>query len=616
MRATAPAWKTREARIAVATVLAIAAHAALVVAGAPPLLARAPLAVAVVAGALPLIWSLVGSIFQREIGADFLAGIAIVTSVLLGEWLVAAVVVLMLSGGQALELYATRRASSVLEALARRTPSIAHRQTSKGLEDVPLDRIAIGDAVVVLPHEVCPVDGLVSAGQGAMDESYLSGEPFQIRKTVGAAVLSGAVNGDSALTITATKRAVDSRFARIVSVVRDAESHRPRIRRIADRLGGWYTPVAVSIALRAWLASGDSSRFLAVLVIATPCPLLLAIPVAIIGAISCAARRGILIKDAAILEQLGLCRTAVFDKTGTLTLGRPGLGEVATLDPDVDRRRVLALTASLEQYSKHPLAPAVLSLADTEGIPRHEVTEVSERPGEGLRGVVHGQAVTIVGRRQLTAADAARLPPGAPGLECVVLIDGRLAARLRFQDVVRPEGKAFVSHLPSMHRMDRVLLVSGDREREVRDFGERMRIADVRFEQTPEQKLAIVTEERRRRPTLFVGDGVNDAPAMVAATAAIAIGTHSDVTSQAAGAVVLDGSLSRVDELLHIAARARRVALQSAVGGMALSLVGVMLAALGWLPPLPGAIAQELIDVAAVANALRASRPPRRLTDF
>jgi len=612
----ASAWRTREAAIAALTTVAIGIYVLMSIAGASPAMARLPLLVAIAAGGIPLVGALVRSAVRREIGADFLAGVAIVTSLLLGEFLIAAVVILMLSGGQALELFATRRASSVLEALARRNPSTAHRMIDGALVDVPIDEVTAGDTVVVLPHEVSPVDGVVRAGYGAMDESYLSGEPFLIRKTSGSSVISGALNGDTALTIDATKRAVDSRFAQIVAIVRDAEERKPRMRRVADRLGGWYTPVAVSIAAVAWAVSGDSSRFLAVLVIATPCPLLLAIPIAIIGSISVAAGRGIVIKDAGILEQIGTCRTAVFDKTGTLTLGRPGLSEVILIAPGTDRRDILSVTASLEQYSKHPLAAAVVAAADAEGAPRVQVSEISEFPGEGLRGHVDGRQVRVVGRQQLDRERQQELPDVAPGLECVVLVADRVVALFRFRDVIRAESSAFISHLPRLHGIGRILLVSGDRENEVRDLAARMRIAEVRFEQSPEQKLAIVKQECERQPTLFVGDGVNDAPAMLAATAAVALGVRSDVTSGAAGAVVLNGSISRVDELLHIASRTRRIALQSAVGGIVVSLIGVGLAAGGWLPPLAGAIAQEVIDVATVLNALRASWPPRTLVDF
>jgi heavy metal translocating P-type ATPase len=608
--------QSREARIAASTLAALGAHvvlrSTLPAGSAIPLV---PLVAMLLVGGVPLVLSLIRSIAAGQLNADFLAGISIVTSVILGEYVVAAVVILMLSGGQALERYATRRAASILEALAKRTPSVAHRMQDDTLIDVPLADVSIGDALAILPHETCPADGIVRAGIGTMDESYLSGEPYLIRKTVGSTVLSGAINGDSSLTIVVTRRPEDSRYASIVSIVKAAETKRPRMRRIADRLGGWYTPIAVSVAAVAWLLSGDSSRFLSVLVIATPCPLLLALPVAIIGAISVAGARGILIKDAAILETLSACRTAIFDKTGTLTLGRPAVTDVV-LSASLDRLEVLSLAASLEQYSKHPLAAAVVAAADRAGAPRREVSEVSEPSGAGLSGLVDGRAVRIIGRGHLAAEGIAEPEPVASGLECMMLVDGVLAATFRFRDELRPESAAFVNHLRPRHGFSRLLLVSGDRESEVRSLATSMKIELLHFSQSPEQKLAIVTEERRLQPVLFVGDGLNDAPAMVAATAAVALGSNHDVTAASAGAVIMDGSLSRVDELLHIARRARRIALQSAVGGMLLSGVGVGLAAAGWLPALSGAVAQEVIDLAAVLSALRASFPPRALRDF
>ena len=269
-------------------------------------------------------------------------------SAILAQYIVAVLVILMLSGGQTLEHYATRRASAVLDALARRNPTLAHRRHGQELSDVPLGDIAVGDVLVILPHEICPVDGLVAEGLSTMDESFLSGEPFLMRKTVGSTVISGAINQDGALTITATRLAVDSRYARIMAIVRTAEERRPPMRRLADRLGAWYTPLAVGIALAGWMGSGEVARFLAVLVIATPCPLLLAIPTAIVGGISLSARRSIVIKDPAVFERAGTCRTVIFDKTGTLTLGRPVLTEVFCRG-GVERHQVIALAASLEQ---------------------------------------------------------------------------------------------------------------------------------------------------------------------------------------------------------------------------------------------------------------------------
>lgn len=609
-------WRTREARIAVLALVAIVVHILFLrVFRVTPPVALAPLAFALIVGGLPLVVSLVRMAFAGEFGADFLAGLSIVTAAVAGEYLVAVVVVLMWSGGQSLEQYASQRASSVLDALARRNPTRAHRRAGDVVVDVALADVNVGDVLVVLPQEICPVDGVVREGTSTMDESFISGEPFRVKKTVGSTVMSGAMNGDMALTIAAERRAVDSRYARIVDIVRRAELHRPRIRRLADRLGGWYTPLAVAVAAGAWLASGESSRFLAVLVIATPCPLLLGIPVSIIGAISLAAQRSILISDASILERIGLCRTVVFDKTGTLTLGRPEVTEIV-LAPGADRDEVLRLAASLEQYSKHPLGSAVLRAADAAGLERSPVTSVSERPGEGLTGEVNGRTVAITSRARVPGAQLAGFAPDGDGLECVVVVDGEAAALFRFRDAPRHDSASFVGHLRPRHGFNRILLVSGDRESEVRYLARLMGITDVFFSQSPEQKVAIVTAERQRQPTLFVGDGINDAPAMVVSDVAIALGQRADIAAHSAGAVILDDSLSRVDELMHIARRTRRIALQSAGGGMILSLAGMAFAAAGWLPPLGGVIAQEAIDVWAVLNALRAAWLPKELTDF
>jgi heavy metal translocating P-type ATPase len=577
-----------------------------------------PLLVALLLGGVPLVLALLVKLVHREFGSDLLAGISIVTAVVLGEYLAGTLVVLMLSGGQALEAYAVRSASSVLEALARRMPWQAHRKLEGKVTDVVLDEVAVGDTLVVFPHEVCPVDGTVIEGHGVMDESYLTGEPYTMSKTPGSEVLSGAINGATALTIRADKRAVDSRYAKIMEVMRGSEQRRPRIRRLGDQLGALYTPLAVALALAAWVWSGEPVRFLAVLVVATPCPLLIAIPVAIIGSISLAARRGIIIKDPAVLEKIDTCRTAIFDKTGTLTYGQPQLTEVLPADGFTEGE-VLTSVASLERYSKHPLAGAVVAAAQSAGIELCEATSVSERPGEGLHGVVGGRVVQVTSRKKLAAQSsesAAHLPPPAGGLECVIVIDGRYAATLRFRDQPRAEGRPFIGHLRPRHHLERILLVSGDRESEVRYLAEQVGIANIHAGQSPEQKLELVRQETARANTLFLGDGINDAPALTAATVGVAFGANSDITAEAAGAVILENSLAKVDEFLHISRRLRRIALQSAVGGMVLSLIGMGFAAAGYLPPVAGAIAQELIDVAAVLNALRVALPPKKLSDY
>ena len=603
-------------------------------------LSNLPLVVMLLAGGVPLVWDLLRKLLAGTSGSDLLAGVSIVTSILLGEYLAGVLVVLMLSGGAALESRAVSRAGDVLNALAKRMPTLAHRKTASGLTDIALSSVAVGDVIIVLPHETCPVDGQVVSGRGTMDESYLTGEPYRMAKAPGSNVLSGAINGQAAMEIRTERVAGDSRYAKIMDVLKSSEERRPQLRRMADSLGALYTPLAIAIAAAAWFMSGSPTRFLAVLVVATPCPLLIAIPVAIIGAVSLAAKRGIVIRDPAILERLDTCRTAIFDKTGTLTYGTPLLTEIIPIG-SLKREDILAIAASLETYSKHPLATAVVQAAAAESLTLLDVEELAEKPGQGLTGRVqkgtsHSEAcdvhaegsqgdgsqihhVAITSRQKLMHLDpqgVAALPAAAGGLECVVVVDGRTEALLRFRDSPRADGITFIRHLSPSHRLSRVMLVSGDRASEVQWLADVVGIKEVYAGISPEGKLKLVEEATTQAPTIFVGDGINDAPALAAATVGIAMGTASDVTSEAAGAVVMDSALERVDELFHIGRRLRTVALQSAVGGMAASLIGMAFAAAGYLSPAVGALVQEAIDVVAVLNALRVAWNPGSLSDY
>jgi len=611
--------RRRTTVIAVFSALAILVHLVLRFAlRAPHGTQQIPLLATLVFGGIPLVYELTRNLLRREFGSDLLAGISIVTSVLLHEYLAGSIVVLMLSGGEALETYALRNASSVLRALAKRMPAIAHRKKDSVITDVELNEIAVGDTLVVYPHDICPVDGTVSDGHGVMNEAFLTGEPFEITKAPGSAVISGAVNGQSALTITATRRAVDSRYAKIMEVMRESEQNQPHLRRLGDQLGAIYTPVAVGIAVLAWIFTGEAVRFLAVLVIATPCPLLIAIPVAIIGSISLAARRSIVVKNSAVLEQITKCRAAIFDKTGTLTYGEPKLTE-QLIAPGFEQKEVLTLAASLELYSKHPLARAILAAARAEGLHLQQASRVSEPPGQGLRGTVSSRQIQITSRGKLLSqkiSAAEDPPPAAGGLECIIVIDDKFAAIFQLRDAPRAEGRSFIQHLGPKHQFQDIMIVSGDRESEVRYLAEQVGITEIHAEQSPEQKLAIVRQKTAAAKTLYVGDGINDAPAMMAATVGMAIGQNSDVTAEAADIVAMENSLKKVDEFMHISRRMRSIALQSAVGGMLLSAGGMIFAAAGYLTPVAGAISQEIIDVLAVLNALRAAFPPKVISDI
>ncbi|WP_370569486.1 heavy metal translocating P-type ATPase [Legionella sp. MW5194] len=540
-------------------------------------------------------------------GADSLAAIALITGITLQQYLAASFIILMLASGQTLERYARHKASAVLLALVKRMPSLAHRKMNNGIEDIPVVGITIDDELVIYPHETCPVDGLVIEGNGSMDESYLTGEPYQISKAPGATVLSGAINGESALTIKATKRPVDSRYAVIVKVLEEAEQKRPSIRRLGDQIGAVFAPLALVFAAATWYFTEDAIRFLSVLVIATPCPLLIAIPITIISAISRAAKQAIIIKNPVVLEQLPTCTTAIFDKTGTLTYGKPTLTAVYTVSDYTDDQ-LLQYVGSLERYSRHPLASAVIKATQERHIELIESTNVSEKPGQGLNGIVNHRRVEVTSRKKLVERMPecqSLLPPVAPGLECIILLDNHYAATLHFHDAPRPESKSFISHLTPAHQFKKIMLVSGDRESEVNYLAGLVPFTEVYASQSPEQKLAIVRRERKKAPTVFMGDGINDAPALTAATVGIAFGQHSQVTAEAAGAVIMENTLSKVDELLHLSISTRTIAAQSAVGGMLLSLVGMGFAAAGFISPVMGAILQECIDILAIVNALR-----------
>ena len=566
-----------------------------------------PLFVVVILGGGVLVVEIISKVLQRDFGADFLAVLAFATGVALGEYLTASLIILMLSGGQVLEAFAMRKASSALNALADRMPVVAHRKDGENITDIGLDDIAIDDLIAIFPHDTAPVDGVVVDGHGSMDESYLTGEPYVVAKAPGASVLSGAINGDAVLIIRAERRAQDSRYAQIIQVMAEAEQKRPKIRRIGDQIGIWFAPFALLVAGLAWYLSGDSVRFLAVLVVATPCPLLIAIPITIMSAISMAARRGIVIRDPTVLERLPTCTTAIFDKTGTLTYGRPEL--VAVL-PASGRSEndVLRLAASLERYSKHPLAVAVLAAANARNLALGDVGMVSEKPGQGLSGVVDGRDIAVTHRKKLIKSDPALadiLPPSASGLECAIMIDGAYGATLQFRDSPRVEGRDFVGHLGPVHHFKKIMLLSGDRESEVSHLSKLLGIDESLASQTPEQKVEIVRRETAAAPTLFMGDGINDAPALAVATVGIAFGKHSAVTAEAAGAVIPESSLQTVDELFHISTAMRRILLQSVIGGMVLSIVAMGFAAMGYISPVMGAVLQEGIDVIAIVNALR-----------
>lgn len=574
-------------------------------------IAELPLILIIIFGGLPLLAQIIVKIFNKNLGADLLAFIGLIVAIWVGQYLAANLIILMLSGGQALEEYAMKKASFALEALAKRMPSIVHLSIGKKIKDVAASEVKIGDLLEVYPHETCPVDGVIIEGYGTMDESYLTGEPYQIKKAPGSNVLSGAINGEAALLILADKLVEDSRYAKIIEVMQKAEQNRPQLRRLGDQIGAIFAPVALIFAVATFYFTGDILRFLSVLVVATPCPLLIAIPITIISAISISAKNGIIIRDPAVLERLPTCSTAIFDKTGTLTYGKPELTDVILLS-DFKRAEVLQMTASLERYSRHPLANAILQAAKKENIELLDTDTVSEKPGQGLTGIVSTQEIFreifVTSRKKINTTNSdevKNLPPVEHGLECIIVIDKKIAALLRFRDTPRSESHLFINHLGPTHNFKKIILLSGDRSSEVDYLASLLGIKNTYASQSPEQKLQIVRDETAKASTLFMGDGINDAPALTAATIGIAFGEGGGVTSEAAGAVIMENSLAKVDELIHISESMRKIALQSAIGGMLFSFIGMALAAQGTINPITGALLQEVIDIVAILNALR-----------
>jgi heavy metal translocating P-type ATPase len=580
------------------------------------LLKDLPLLIALFFGGLPLVFDLSRHIFAREFNADILAGISIVTAILLQEYLAGTIVILMLSGGQVLERFAVSRASSAIDAFSRRLPDIAYVKSKGGIKEVSVDTLTPGEIIIIKGNTISPVDGTVVQGSGSMDESLLSGEPYFVAKTTGSTVIAGALNGNAILEIKVEKVGENTRYKKIMSVMEESQQRKPKIRRLADELGAYYTPVALLIAITAWALSGDPIRFLSVLVVATPCPLLIAIPVAIIGSISLAARHGILIKDPSILERISSVKKIYLDKTGTMTYGKPEVTEVESIS-NYSESEILQLAGSLEQFSDHPLSSSIIQETKRKNLPFLQATMVEEVPGTGLKGLINNEEIIVSSRKfvQLTIKDSS-LPAHKGGLECILLSNMKPIGIIRLRDTPREQGKSFISHLKKSHTIDQVVLLSGDDASEVEYLANLVGIQEIYSRKSPEEKLAIIEQSSSRAPTLFVGDGINDAPALSAATIGVAFGSNSDISSEAAGAVIMDSSLEKLDELFHIGIRMKKIALQSAAGGMGLSIIAMCFASLGYLPPVAGAITQEIIDIFAVANALRTSYEPQSLSDL
>jgi len=561
----------------------------------------------IIIGGLPLLSQIFFKLLKLNIGADLIAFIALILAIYLQENVTAVLIILMISSGQALEEYASHKACFVLESLEKRIPKLAHLQIENNYHDIAISDIKINDKIAIFPHEICPVDGEIIQGNGHMDESYLTGEPYKISKTIGSKVLSGAINGESLFIIRAEKIANDSRFEQIIKVMKKANEDKPNSRKIADKIGAIFAPITLIIAGLSFYFTSNLTNFLAVLTIATPCPLLIAVPIAIISAISISARQGIVIKDARILEKLSVCTTAIFDKTGTLTYGEPSLSEIICLDKKYNSTDIVQKTASLERYSRHPLAIAILNYAKNQNLILQDAKNMSEKPGFGIIGEINDDEVIITSRKRIHEfmAPDYEFPTDDYGMECVVVVNKKIIGLLRFFDLERKESHSFVNHLIPNHNFKKIILLSGDKSSEVEIIANRLGIQNYFSSKSPEEKLEIVRKETAKAKTLFMGDGINDAPALMLASVGIAFGNNNDISTESAGAVILKSDLFKVDELLHISSLTRKIILQSAVGGMIFSVIGMMFASAGYISPAYGAVLQQIIDFVAIINALR-----------
>ena len=560
------------------------------------------------------LWSAADALRRGRVGVDVIALLALAGAVAVGELLAAGVISLMVASGRALEAWADGRARRELQALLARAPRDARRYRGGALETVPLGQIRLGDVLMVAPGDVVPVDGIVARGVAVLDESALSGEARPAQRLPGDTVRSGVVNAGSPFDLRAAASAADSTYAGIIRLVSEAERSQAPFVRLADRYALWFLPLSLAVAAVAWLLGG-AGRAVAVLVVATPCPLILAAPVALVAGLSAAARRGVVVKGGAVLERLAQCRTLLLDKTGTLTSGRPALAGVVPAGP-LPAAEILWLAASLDQVSGHVLAGAVVRAAAGYSGALSLPTDVTETPGQGITGLVGGRRVAV-GRAAF--AGIADTPPWVKTvrrrarldgvLTVFVAVDGVPAGALLLADPIRPDARRTIRTL-RQDGMERIVLVTGDRADVAQSVGAVIGVDEVLAERTPAEKLEAVGRERRRAPVIMVGDGINDAPALALADVGVAMGARgSTASSEAADAVLTVDRIDRLGEVAMVARRTRRIAMQSALTGMALSLAAMGVAAAGFLPAVWGALLQEAIDVAVILNALRALRP-------
>lgn len=568
-----------------------------------------------IAGVIPALLALVieilRSIGRGEIGLDIVAALSMTAALVFGETLAAAVVAVMYSGGTFLESFAEGRARREMHTLLSRVPRTATRHQNGGLQDVPLDEVAPGDRLLIRQGDVVPVDGTVASDGAFLDTSALTGESLPVRLTRGSDAMSGSTNAGEAFDLTATRPAKDSTYAGIVRLVEQAQASKAPMSRLADRWSLGFLVITVGIALAAWWFTGDPIRAVAVLVVATPCPLILAVPVALVAGLSRAAHFGVLIKGAGALESMARISTLILDKTGTLTDGRPQIVRIVTAD-GMDETQILRFAAALDQASKHPVAQAIVAAAKLRGLTLPVPQDVAEIPGEGVVGFIEDRQVVVGGLGfvlQRVQEPAVSHPDIEAGAVVVALaVDGQLAGHLVMSDPLREGAADMIARLREQG-IARILLATGDRADVATRVTAGLGLDGIRADLTPDQKVLLLLSERKNGPVMMIGDGVNDAPALAAADVGVAMGARGAAASaEAADVVLLVDRLDRIGPGMEIARASRRIAVESVVAGIGFSVLGMIAAALGYLTPVQGALLQEVIDVAVILNALRALR--------
>ncbi len=559
---------------------------------------------------LPIVWSTAKGVFEGRFATDLVASLAIITAVVLLQPAAGLVIVLMQTGGEALELAAARRASQAVAELEAQAPRVAHRLEGNGVKDIGVDQVAVGDHLLVRPGEMIPCDSVISSGTSSLDTSRITGEPLPRSVGPGDLVSSGTVNLDRPITLEATARADASLYHKIVELVRSAEASKAPIQRLADRVAVWFTPVTIAACGLAYFISGDPTRILAVLVVATPCPLILAAPVAMLAGVNRAARHQIIVRHGTALEQLAKIDLVLFDKTGTVTIGRPMVAAVRPIAPFTGDA-LLRLVGAVEQGSGHLLARSTVEAAVASGVPLPDAFQVIESAGRGVTGTVEGRRVTIGALtllKEWEPAAAARFVQEADGagLQAYVAIDHQAAGTIVYADRVRPTAKAMIRGLTSLG-ISRVILLSGDRTVNAKAAAAELGISDAVGDLLPQDKVGYVARlGKLGHQVMMVGDGANDAPALSAASVGLAIAaTGGGISAEAADVVLLADDLTRIPEAIAIARRTMRIAKQSIGIGLGLSAGAMVFAGIGWIVPTVGALVQEAIDVAVILNALR-----------